>query len=113
MGRCCDTRGRVQFLQALHGLPGGIPYHMCAPKVKATLRLGGRLANCPYFRTGAGLVAGVHVGFSQRQTKRFASRQPPRFNRSCLVTLQDSWFGPTFLLNPSPGGKCPTFASRH
>ena len=31
-------------------------------------------------------MAGVLVGFSQRQTKRFASRQPPRFNR----TMSDS-----------------------
>ena len=45
MGRCCDTRGRDQFLQALHGLLGVSPYLMGARIVKATPRLGGRLAN--------------------------------------------------------------------
>ena len=45
MGRCCDTRVRVQYLQALHGLPGGIPYHMGTPKVNATPHQGGRFIN--------------------------------------------------------------------
>jgi hypothetical protein len=45
MGGSYGTRRRVQFLQVLHGLPGGSPYHMGTPKVKATSRLGGRLAN--------------------------------------------------------------------
>jgi hypothetical protein len=45
MGWCRDTRGRDQFLQALHVLPGGSPYHMGTLKVKATSRQGGRIAN--------------------------------------------------------------------
>ena len=80
ISRCCDTRGRVQFLWDLHGLPGGSPYHMATPKVNATLRLGGHLANWPYLPNVAELVAAVLVGFSQRKGKRFPDRQFQRFN---------------------------------